>query len=112
MSTLTLKAMPLREKSGEAAFYGELDFSPWALPRVRSHADLGPRSIAAYSTRRIAGVKWKKPGWVTCGTFFDFAEDVRGASFALAEVGFDFDRAILPWYGRGNFPIDKNLGVI
>jgi hypothetical protein len=46
------------------------------------------------------------------GRSFDFAEDVRGASFALAEVGFDFDRAILPWYGRGNFPIDKNLGVI
>jgi hypothetical protein len=40
------------------------------------------------------------------------AEDVQGVLFALAEVRFDFDRAILSWYGRGNFPIDKNLGVI
>ena len=40
------------------------------------------------------------------------AEDVQGVLFALAEVGFDFDRAILPWYGRGNFSIDKSFGLI
>jgi hypothetical protein len=29
--------------------------------------------------------------------------------FELAETRFNFDPAALPWYGRGNFPIDKAL---
>ena len=32
--------------------------------------------------------------------------------FDLAETRFNFDRAALPWYGRGNFPIDKASGSL
>jgi hypothetical protein len=64
--------------------------------------------FAAYSTQRIGGVKRKKRVWDVpwfCGS-------CPGRVVRACRDRIDFDRAALPWYGRGNFPIDKNLGLI
>src|SRR5262245_17276939 len=49
-----LTASPLGEESDETTLSSEIDSSPWTLPRVRSHADSGPRSIRRlfYSANR------------------------------------------------------------
>ena len=63
--------------------------------------------FAAYSTRRIGGVKRKKRVWDVpwfCGS-------CPGRVVRACRDRIDFDRAALPWYGRGNFLIDKNLGI-
>src|SRR5262245_47344734 len=71
--TLALKASPQRKKSDETTLSSEIDFSPWALPRVRGHADPGPRSIRRLFYSADQGRQMESELFVACCAVFVFS---------------------------------------